>query len=248
MKEIPLHNRSGDIVFVTLVDDEDYEWLSQLKWWAGRDKKGKCTSVCCKDPEVGSRRTLRMHRVLLGYDGPDMVDHKDRNPLNNQKDNLRIATRSQNGANSTQEGDGYKGVHRKRRGFGWEAYIGLNGKRIFWGGYGTEEDAARAYNKAAVKLFGEFALLNDLDDPLKPVVSLGGKHKNKNGFKGVFKTSWGSFKAVVYYKSKMFVVGHYKTSLDCALAYDAFITKQGWSKPLNFPCTYQNLRKNLNTR
>lgn len=102
-----------------------------------------------------------------------MVDHIDGNGLNNLRSNLRFATMSQNIANSKVRKDnttGYKGVSwfvgsKHPNGVwkskpSWTARIGINGKRITVGYFATKEEAARAYNKAAIKYHGEFAKLN----------------------------------------------------------------------------------------
>jgi len=108
------------------------------------------------------------HRLAFLYmtgSIPHYVDHIDRNPSNNKWNNLREADISQNGANVAlmkSSTTGYKGVSKyhysdvKK----WRAYIKVNGKFINLGKYETTEEAACAYDKAAVQYFGEFALLN----------------------------------------------------------------------------------------
>jgi len=91
------------------------------------------------------------------------VDHEDRNYLNNQRSNLRLATKSQNQANSNLRIDstsGYKGVTWHVRIMRWQAKIQVRKTRIFLGYFKTPEEAARAYDKAAKRYFGEFANLN----------------------------------------------------------------------------------------
>lgn len=153
MREIPV-GRSG---LVALVDDEDYELVSRYRWWS--DKHG---------PNLLYARQARpefrlMHVVLMGTNTG--IDHADHDGLNNQRSNLRPATRGQNAANSRKR-DGltsvYKGVsrclHGRKR---WQASIGGSASvRRSLGRFVSEEDAARAYDVAAVELYGEFAWLN----------------------------------------------------------------------------------------
>jgi hypothetical protein len=105
-----------------------------------------------------------MHRQLLGVTDPEIdVDHADRNGLNNQRYNLR-ATPDQNPQNAKIRIDntsGFKGVSKS--GKKWRVQISVHGK-YFHIGYTTNKlDAARLYNEAAAKYFGEFAVLNQLE-------------------------------------------------------------------------------------
>ena len=110
-------------------------------------------------------RTYSVHRIIFLYHHgylPKMIDHADRNPLNNCIDNLREATSSQNQQNTTRrKTNKYKGVfHEKRRPNLWRARIGVNNEDLCLGYFSSEIEAARAYDKAALKHFGEFAKLN----------------------------------------------------------------------------------------
>lgn len=136
-----------------MVDDMDYKWLRKIKWYA-KHKNNKYYAVS------GNPR-IYMHRLILGlaHDDERLPDHVDRNGLNNQRNNLRIATRSQNCYNSGPRKNSlslFKGVSwdgGKKR---WRARVGL--KHI--GHFMTETDAAIAYNNAAKELHGEFAYIN----------------------------------------------------------------------------------------
>ena len=122
-----------------------------------------------------------MARVIMGLpvgadaDHAFFVDHINHNTLDNRRCNLRVCTRSENSRNNvgqkTRTGSKYKGVtfHDCRKyavnatGLKpWRAYTRIAGKRIWFGYYASQEDAARAYNKNAKRLFGEFAYLNDV--------------------------------------------------------------------------------------
>ena len=104
-----------------------------------------------------------MERIKPGFKGD--VDHIDGNGLNNQHSNLRIATRSQNLANrGSQENNtsGYKGVCWNKKLQKWIAKICIKGETIHIGCFIDKFEAARAYNIAAGRLFGEYAKLNEL--------------------------------------------------------------------------------------
>jgi len=107
-----------------------------------------------------------LHKVIAMRKGlKGEIDHHDQNSLNNKRNNLRPCTRSQNLANGRRQSNntsGFRGVSWHEGGGKWRAYITVNGKRKHLGLYCYKTTAARAYNKAAVKYFGEFAVLNKI--------------------------------------------------------------------------------------
>lgn len=117
-----------------------------------------------------SRFSVYLHRLIIGAGSGDLVDHINRNPLDNRTANLRLATRSQNAANrgADRRRNGttsrHKGVSFNKARGKWCAYIHVDGKTRSLGRFEAEDDAARAYNKAAVEAWGEFARLNDIAD------------------------------------------------------------------------------------
>lgn len=163
MKKIPLTQGK-----VALVDDEDFERINQFKWHCHGHKATKNRGpldYALRNIRIGSRRTTRlMHREILNLTPEDPgVDHWDRNGLNNQKTNLRPASQSQNLMNQLpgRSNTGYKGVFVDRRCkkiFG--ARVTFNGQCHYTSFFDTPEEAALAYNKKAIELFGEFARLN----------------------------------------------------------------------------------------
>lgn len=144
--------------YVALVDDEDYDELSQWKWTL---HTSGCGHKAAYRRENG--RSIMMHRQIL--DAPDgvEVDHIDRNPLNNTRANLRLATRKQNAANTGPKKvnrTGYKGVSLHKKTGLYVARIRENGRRICLGYRETPEEAAQLYDEAARRIHGPFAYLN----------------------------------------------------------------------------------------
>jgi len=152
MKEI--HLTQGK---VTTVDDDLFDFLSQWKWHAVKNKHTWYAVA-----KVNGSPVL-MHRVIMDAPAGVKVDHRDRNGLNNTKKNLRFATYSQNSANrkvSANNRLGYKGVYFDKRMKKYVAKVTASNKRYWLGHYSTPEDAARAYDEKAKELFGEFAGTN----------------------------------------------------------------------------------------
>ena len=107
-------------------------------------------------------KPLYMHRLIMCAESVQEVDHEDGNTLNNVKSNLRLCNHQQNLANIKRKGGNEsKGVSLMSNGK-WKAYIGLNYKQIHLGVFDTKQSAKNAYNKAAIKLFGEFARTNKM--------------------------------------------------------------------------------------
>jgi hypothetical protein len=163
MKEVPLTRGK-----VALVDDEDYERVMLLKWHAvpGVNTWYGNTNLPNLPGSPRPRRSERLHRFILRVTDPKIeVDHRDRNGLNCQRYNLRQATRAQNQANRQGTAkSGFRGVtwNPCRPGSikGWMAQITVNRNKIHLGRHLTVEEAAQAYDRAALKYFGEFARLN----------------------------------------------------------------------------------------
>jgi hypothetical protein len=158
MKEIIIESKKFGTKTV-LVDDEDFEYLSKFNWYI---QKGKHTFYVYRKGKEGN--IIAMHRQLLGLsDSKVFSDHKDRSGLNNQRNNLRIATQSQNEANKVAHKGSvskYFGVCWEKQYKKWKARICKNKISVHLGYFENESDAAIAYNKAAVSYHGEFANLN----------------------------------------------------------------------------------------
>ncbi len=153
-----------------LVDDEDYAHLKKYKWRAVKTTRSNVWYAVCSLYYRGFKfTTLRMHRLICGVKNTTEVDHRDGNGLNNQRVNLRPATRRQQLHNTKRRGSSsspYKGVHNDMG--KWVARITVNDNMVHLGSYDRAEDAAYAYNKAALEYFGEFANINELPKGFKP--------------------------------------------------------------------------------
>lgn len=160
MKLIPLSQRSKkgrERNLCAIVDDEDFEELNKYKWQVFKHRN---TFYCRRRTAVnGKRISIWMHRLLLSAEYPNVIDHIDRDGLNNQRANLRIATYSQNGANRKSKNK-YLGVYFNKNESVYIASVQKNGKIYSKGGFKTESDAALCYNKMAIEHHGEFARLN----------------------------------------------------------------------------------------
>lgn len=156
-REIPLTRGQ-----VTIVDAADYDFLMQWKWFAKPNYKTWYARRSGLLP-TGERKTFTLHRVLL--DAPEhlKVDHIDGNGLNNTRANLRLATHQQNlfnrGAGSNSR-SGYKGVHWDYHTNKWIVRVKVSGETFVFGVFDDVIEAARAHDKAAKELHGEFAWLN----------------------------------------------------------------------------------------
>lgn len=158
-KLIPLHNKVGEIIAHTTVDDDMYDYCMQWRWHL---HSGRYAARAVGERK--SRRALFLHQVIAsppsGYD----VDHINTNKLDNQKSNLRVATRRQNMQNRPKYKHNatskFKGVTFNRQRGQWYASIRVNGKLVWLGAHQTEYAAAIAYNRAATRHFGEYASLN----------------------------------------------------------------------------------------
>jgi len=155
MKDIKL---SGG--YVALVDDGDFDNLNKYKWYA---QVAKYVNYARGTVD---KKPVMMHRFIMGVTDPSIcVDHRDGDGLNNQRSNLRIATKSQNNTNRLRYKNltgKYRGVSWSKQNGNWRAQIRLNTKKINLGGYDNQEDAAKAYNEAAIKYHGDFAIINNL--------------------------------------------------------------------------------------
>lgn len=145
-----------------IVDAADYEWLSKYKWLAtGNEKRGFYAGR-----RVGQGMLL-MHRAIMQPPPGMVVDHIGGNGLDQRRANLRVCSQRHNSRNrrpSRWTSSRFKGVYFCRATGKWVATIGFEGRSIHLGSFDDEVAAARAYDRKARELFGEYAYLNFPDD------------------------------------------------------------------------------------
>ncbi len=148
-KKIPLSQGK-----FAIVDNDKFELLNQWKWFV---YKGVTTLYAARN-EKG--RTIRLHRVIMNTPKGMDTDHRNGNGLDNRICNLLVCTRSQHHYRRNPKKGKYKGINVAGRFNKYQARITVKGKRISLGYYKMQEDAAKAYDKAAIKYCGIYARTN----------------------------------------------------------------------------------------
>ena len=150
---------------VVLVDDEDFDESNKFKWSV---IKSRNTFYAIRIVNNNGNPTMvYLHRQIMNKHLQKglIIDHINHNGLDNRKCNLRIVTVQQNQQNSTSRKNStskYLGVSFYKKSLKWNAKIWINNKNLHLGYYVNENDAAQAYNKAALKHFGKYANLNKI--------------------------------------------------------------------------------------
>ena len=179
MKKIPLSGKRGEGKYV-LVDDEDYDKVMDGRTWnLDGDGYARRHKLLKDDPKRGAEL---MHRFIVGEENipkGKQVDHNNGNRLDNRRDNLRICTCAQNSHNSSKpkmknnsdRRSQFKGVRECAKKGRYQSRIRCDNKSYHIGVYDYEVDAAIAYNRTALSLFGDFASINTV--PVPSCVSAG---------------------------------------------------------------------------
>lgn len=162
---IILYNINCEEVARAKINMHHYETIKNFKW----SLNSKGYSVTSWTDENGKYQGALHQAIaqLLNWNVPNgyEIDHKDRNPLNNLDNNLRICTTSQNQHNvklQKRNKSGLKGINWNKRAQKWQVQITVNHKYKYLGSFENKEDAIKTYNQAAILHYGEFAVLNTI--------------------------------------------------------------------------------------
>ena len=144
----------------SLVDDEDFERLSQHRWYAIQGRTTVYAQGAIRQPD-GRIKSVGMHRFIMGEPVGMEVDHIDGDGLNNQQSNLRVASTAENQRNRTginrNNRSGVRGVFWVKREGRWRAQICVDGKNIGLGDFAEFGEAVIARRQGELDHFGEFA-------------------------------------------------------------------------------------------
>jgi len=162
--KMKLYSPYGEEVEETVFDLKYKEEIEKYKWHLGNHGYVAAKFL----DENNKTHQMLLHQFIIYLSGKEVkddqeIDHKDTNKLNNLEDNIRICTKSQNQQNKNIQNNntsGYIGVTWNKHAKKWQAQIWNNGKIIHIGLFLVKEDAARAYNAAAINYHGDFAVLN----------------------------------------------------------------------------------------
>lgn len=152
--------------FEIMIDTEDYDRIKNYRWHIQYVKHTNNFYVSSLIKKNNKWKNYQLHRLLLNLTDPELqIDHKFGKTLDNRKSELRICNHSENVRNQKihkNNKSGFKGVSLYKLNNKWKAQINYNGKKIALGYYKTTNEAALAYNEAAKKYHGEFAMLNKI--------------------------------------------------------------------------------------
>lgn len=203
---------------VAIVDDDDLDLVAAYTWYPQRVRETAGIYAV-------TARGISMHRLIMGARRGQVVDHINRNTLDNRRENLRLVTAGQNAQNRrkniTITTSQYRGVCRAVRSWGWQANIQVNGRRIALGYFDSEEDAAVAYNQAARHYYKDVpeSALNPVAD--RPVRRRNPRPAPTSQYRGV---SWDKQRrgwyAQIQVDGKKHYIGVYASEHDAALAYN----------------------------
>ena len=229
---------------VALVDDEDYERCMNHIWMV--NVVGKGTRLCVRTEMRGTGEVIQLNRFITQCNEGDLITYKDNDPLNCTKENLIAVTKkelSQKRRGDRNATSKYKGVHWRKDSKRWRAIIVVNKKKINLGSFINEDEAAVAYNKAALEYFGEHAYQNRIgEDNSAETFEIENQKqaRNNNEFRGTNVSKSGNWYGQIRWKGEMIYLGTFKTREEAARAYDAKAYELHGDKAiLNFPEEYK---------
>lgn len=158
MKKIPLTQGK-----FALVDNEDFEEISKFKWFAKKHRK--TFYAFRKEGKWPNFKHTTLHRQIMGLGTKKIIDHANWNGLDNRKENLKFCTNGENLSNSglrKNNKSGFKGVSWRPKFRKYISQIKHNGEKVYLGLFLSRIEAAKAYDKKAMELKGEFALTNEM--------------------------------------------------------------------------------------
>ncbi len=150
---------------VAIIDEEDWFKIRGFNWHMNHERAGRMYAHAMFNWNRNKHQSFKLHRILLSVNTNQIIDHINRQTLDNRKSNLRICSRNQNQHNhgvSKKNKSGFIGVYYNKKDHKWFAQIRNNNKLIYIGYFTNPIEAARARDKKAIELHGEFAKLNEI--------------------------------------------------------------------------------------
>lgn len=198
-----------------IIDERDYLSINKYSWTSNNGY------VFRTKFDNGSAKRIYIHRHLTKAPDGMVVDHINGNPLDNRRSNLRVCTHKENSRNRKKPNSGllskFKGVRPRENGF--EANVSTEGKTYYVGTFSSEIEAAIAYNQKATKLFGEYAMLNEIPKEYLNVIPKPIRHTSK--YRGVlFHKRTKKWQASIQRNKKRTHLGYFDVEEEAAKAYN----------------------------